>query len=118
MLKNNLEKRKSRNSYRINKNNKSEKPVLMVYKSNKNIYAQIIDISGNVLVSFSSKSKEIADKIIGKTGIDKASEIGKGIAKKALEKNIKEIVFNKGPYLYNGRIKSLANGARDGGLSF
>ena len=113
-----LNKRKERNAFNIKSNNKGKRPIMTVYKSNKNIYAQIVDLNGKVLVAFSSESKEIADSLKGKTGIEIASEIGKGIAKKAIEAGIKDIAFNKGPYLYIGRIKALAEGAREAGLNF
>lgn len=115
MFKNTL---KERNSYRINRRNVGGRPILVVYKSNKNIYAQIIDIEGNVLVSFSSKAKEVSKSFEGKSGLEIAKEVGKGIADKALKNNIKDVVFNKGPYLYAGRIKALADGARENGLNF
>jgi large subunit ribosomal protein L18 len=115
MFKNTL---KERNSYRIKKHNKGNRPILTVYKSNKNIYAQIIDVEGKVLVSFSSKTKGISEQLNGKTGLEIAYEIGKGIAERALKEGITEVVFNKGPYLYIGRVKALADGAREGGLKF
>ncbi len=118
MLEEVLQKRKYRNSYRIKARNKSNRPMLTVYKSNQNIYAQIVEADGKILTTFSTKSKDAQDQIKSKTGIEKAYEVGKGIAKKALESGITEVVFNRGPYLYIGRVKSLATGARDGGLHF
>ncbi len=115
MFKNTL---KERNSYRINRRNIGKRPILTVYKSNKNIYAQIIDIEGNVLASFSSKTKDASKGFEGKSGLEIAKEVGKGIAEKALKNNIKDVVFNKGPYLYIGRVKALADGARENGLNF
>ncbi len=113
-----LERRRKRNAYRVKANNKSNRPILSVYKSNKNIYAQIVDVNGKVLMSFSSKSKDIIDSITGKTGIEIASIVGKGIAERAKEQNIVQITFNKGPYLYIGRVKALADAARENGLDF
>lgn len=115
MFKNTL---KERNSYKIRKNNKGSRPILTVYKSNKNIYAQIIDMEGKVLVSFSSKTKETSKNFEGKTGLEIAKEVGKGIAEVAIKNNIKDVVFNKGPYLYIGRVKALAESARENGLNF
>lgn len=113
-----IEKRKNRNSYQIKHNNKGNRPILNVYKSNKNIYAQIVDLEGKILATFSSQSKEIADKLAKKSGIEIATEIGKGIAKKAMEINVNAVAFNKGPYIYIGRIKALADAAREAGLNF
>ena len=113
-----VEKRKARNSYKIKNRNKSERPILGVYKSNKNIYAQIVDLDGKVLVAFSSESKEVKESLKGKTGIEIAAIIGKGIAEKAIAAGIKDVAFNKGPYIYIGRVKALAESAREAGLNF
>ena len=118
MLKESLEKRKSRSAYRIKKFNKSNRPILNVYKSNLNIYAQIVDIEGKVLVSFSTKTKGIDGEISGKAGIERAEFVGKNIAELALKNGIKDVVFNKGPYQYIGRVKALADAARNAGLNF
>ena len=90
-------------------------PRLTVFRSNKYIYAQIIDDkNGRTLVSVSEKeTKEDA-----LNNIQKAQDMGKIIAKKAVAKKIKNIVFDKGAYKYHGRIKALADGAREGGLIF
>ena len=117
-MNNSLLRRKVRNSYRVKKNNKHNRPILNVYKSNKNIFASIIDDEGKVLAVFSSKTKEIVESLKGKNGTEIAFEIGKGIAKKAKEAKLEKVAFNKGPYLYIGRVKALAEGARDGGLDF
>ena len=91
-------------------------PRLSVFRSNKNIYAQIInDDTGNTLVSASSNSKDF-DKFEGKQKA--ALEVGKVIAKKATKKGISLVKFDRGGYLYHGRVKSLADGAREGGLKF
>lgn len=98
----------------------TEKPRLSVYRSLDNIYAQIIDDStGNTLVAFSSLAKEVkaeVKSIKGKT--NKSKLIGNMLAKKALEKNIKNVVFDRGGFRYHGRVKALAEGAREGGLVF
>src|SRR5882762_7766439 len=94
----------------------SERPRLSVYRSNKGIYAQIIDdITGKTLVSASSLSKEFAT-----TGnkSDQSTAVGKMVAEKAVAAGIKEVVFDRNGYLYHGRVKSLAEGAREGGLIF
>ena len=91
-------------------------PRLSVFRSNKNIYAQIIDDEkGNTLASASSNSKDF-DKFENK--ISSALEVGKLIAKKASKKGISIVKFDRGGYLYHGRVKSLADGAREGGLKF
>lgn len=91
-------------------------PRLSVFRSNKNIYAQIIDDEkGNTLASASSMNSDF-DKF--KNKIDKALEVGKLLAKKANKKGINSVKFDRGGYLYHGRVKSLAEGAREGGLKF
>ncbi|MDR2526854.1 MAG: 50S ribosomal protein L18 [Rickettsiales bacterium] len=113
-----IEKRRDRNTLRIQKCNKSGRPILSVFRSNKNISVQIIDIDGKVITTSTSASKDNKLKLAKKSGIDIACFIGEDIAKKALDKNVKEIVFNKGPYSYTGRVKAVADGARKGGLVF
>lgn len=91
-----------------------ERPRLCVFKSAKHIYAQIIsDVTGNTLVS--SSSVEVDAKVTGK---ELAKFIGADVAKKAIQKNIKAVVFDRNGYLYHGRIQSLADGAREAGLNF
>ena len=95
----------------------SSRPRLSVYRSNKGIYAQIIDdVSGKTLVSASSLSKDFnAEK---GTKIDQSVAVGKLVAEKAIAAGIKDVVFDRNGYLYHGRVKSLAEGAREGGLNF
>ena len=96
-----------------------ERPRLSVYRSNENIYAQIIDdTTSNTLVSCSTLDRDI--KLESKNGRTcNASRImGQKLAELSLKKNITKIVFDRGPYLYHGRIKALADGAREGGLQF
>jgi large subunit ribosomal protein L18 len=96
----------------------SERPRLNVYRSSKHIYAQIVDdTKGHTLASASSLSKELESF---KTGANKAAAraVGKLIAQKAAEKKLSKVVFDRGGYLYHGRIKELAEGAREGGLKF
>jgi large subunit ribosomal protein L18 len=97
-----------------------EKPRLSVYRSLDNIYAQIIDdTTGNTLVSFSSLNKDAKTDIKSVKGkLNKSKMIGNLLAKKALEKNIKNVVFDRSGYQYHGRVKALAEGAREGGLVF
>ena len=94
----------------------SERPRLCVYRSNSNLYVQIIDdIARNTLVSCSTLEKNVKTKHANK---EAAKEIGAMIAKKALEKNIETVVFDRGGYIYHGVIKELAEAARQGGLKF
>jgi large subunit ribosomal protein L18 len=96
----------------------NERPRMSVFKSNKQIYVQLIDdIKGVTLAAASSRNKEIA----GKTGLkktDQAKLVGKLIAEISLAKGISNVVFDRGGYLYHGRVKQLAEGAREGGLKF
>lgn len=95
----------------------SERPRLSVFRSNKQIYAQIInDDSATTLVAASSTEKEITSESGNKT--DKAALVGKLIASKALAAGIENVVFDRNGYLYHGRVKKLADAAREGGLKF
>lgn len=91
-------------------------PRLNVFRSAKNIYAQLIDdVVGNTIASASTLDKEIS----GYGGNKEAAfEVGKLLAKRAAEKNIKDVVFDRGGFIFHGRVKSLAEGAREGGLNF
>ena len=94
----------------------AERPRLNVYRSAKNIYAQIIDdVKGVTICAASSLDKEIEGYGGNK---DAAFEVGKLIAARAAEKNIEEVIFDRGGYIYHGRVASLADGAREGGLKF
>ena len=95
------------------------RPRLNVYRSTNEIYAQIInDENGTTLVSANSKEKALVKELEGKTKTEKAYVIGETVAKRALEKGISTVVFDRGGYLYTGRVKSLADGARNAGLEF
>lgn len=89
------------------------RPRLSVFRSNSYIYAQIIDVKGNAIVGISEKQV----KVTGKLPTDRAKEVGVEIAKLALAKKIKEVAFDKGRFAYHGRVKAVAEGAREGGLS-
>jgi large subunit ribosomal protein L18 len=94
-----------------------ERPRLNVYRSLNHIYVQVIDdMSGTTLVSASTGGKKSGKKSGG--NVASAKEIGKTIAQKAQEKGIKKVVFDRGGYLYHGRIKALADAAREAGLEF
>lgn len=97
----------------------SKRPRLNVYRSLTNIYAQIIDDStGKTLVSASTLDKEVAEQVKGKNKTDAARIVGEVVGKRALEKKIKNVVFDRGGYLYTGRVQALADGARASGLKF
>ena len=92
-------------------------PRLSVFRSNKDIYAQLIDdVKGVTIASASTKDKGVAAQK-GKK-IDQSKLVGQTIARKATELGVKEVVFDRGGYLYHGRVKALAEGAREGGLKF
>ncbi len=96
-----------------------ERPRLSVYRSSKNIYAQIIaDSNGHTVAAASTLEKDLRGGL--KTGADvaAAAAIGKLIAERAVKAGIKAVVFDRGPYIYHGRVKALADAAREGGLDF
>ena len=95
------------------------KPRLSVYRSNQNMYAQVIDdVNGRTMAAASTLEKDLRDSL--KTGGDKgaAAEIGKRIAERAKSAGITEVIFDRGGYRYHGRVKALGDAAREGGLSF
>ncbi|MBA8762040.1 50S ribosomal protein L18 [Staphylococcus coagulans] len=94
----------------------SEKPRLNVYRSNKHIYAQIIDDTKGVTLAQAS-TKDV-DVDASATKVELASKVGEAIAKKASEKGIEAVVFDRGGYLFHGRVKALADAARENGLQF
>ena len=96
-----------------------ERPRLCVYRSNKNISAQIIDdVNGTTLVSASSLDKELKAEIGYGGNKEAAKKVGEAVAKRAVAKGIEEVCFDRGGFLYHGRVKELAEGAREGGLKF
>ncbi|MCF8233591.1 MAG: 50S ribosomal protein L18 [Bacteroidales bacterium] len=106
-----------RKRIRKNLSGTSECPRLSLFRSNKQVYAQLIDDhEGKTLVSASSREKEIAEKETSKT--EQAKLVGNLLAKKAKEAGIEEVVFDRSGYLYHGRVRSLAEAARKGGLKF
>ncbi len=97
----------------------SERPRLCVYRSTSQIYAQIIDdVKGVTLASASTLDKEVKALCNGKSKTEQAKIVGEQVAKRALEKNISEVVFDRGGYIYIGRVQALAEGAREAGLKF
>ncbi|PLX78868.1 MAG: 50S ribosomal protein L18 [Desulfuromonas sp.] len=94
-------------------------PRLSVYRSARHIYAQLIDdISGSTLVSASTLSKDVVEGLDHTGNVAAAKSVGAAVAKKALEKNIKQVVFDRNGFLYHGRVQALAEAAREAGLAF
>ena len=111
----NKTRQKRHRRVRNNISGTAERPRLNVFRSNKNIYAQIIDdVAGVTLASASALDKEIS----GATKTEQAQAVGKLIAERAAAKGIKEVVFDRGGYLYHGRVAALATAARENGLEF
>ena len=97
----------------------AERPRLAVFRSNNHMYAQIIDDTvGNTLVSASTLEKEIKAELEKTNNVDAAAYLGTVIAKRAIEKGIKEIVFDRGGFIYQGKVAALADAAREAGLEF
>ena len=122
MIKKDTTKRRLRIKQTIRKRvyGSNERPRFSVYRSLNDIYGQIIDdVSGKTLVALSTNSKEVKEEIAAaKTKVEKSSLVGKLLAKMAIEKNISAVVFDRNGYLYHGRVKAFADGAREGGLKF
>ena len=119
--------KKSRSEVRVNKHRKlrnrfsgtAERPRLAVFRSNNHMYAQIIDDTvGNTLVSASTLQKEVKAELEKTNNVEAAAYLGTVIAKKALEKGITTVVFDRGGFIYHGKIKALADAAREAGLNF
>ncbi|MGO5052465.1 50S ribosomal protein L18 [Lachnospiraceae bacterium LCP25S3_G4] len=119
--------KKSRTEVRLNKHRKlrnrfsgtTERPRLAVFRSNNHMYAQIIDDTvGNTLVSASTLQKEVKAELEKTNNVDAAAYLGTVIAKKAMEKGINTVVFDRGGFIYQGKIKALADAAREAGLEF
>ena len=119
--------KKSRSEVRVNKHRKlrnrlsgtAECPRLAVFRSNNHMYAQIIDDTvGNTLVSASTLQKDVKANLEKTNNVDAAAYLGKVIAEKALEKGIKDVVFDRGGFIYQGKVQSLADAAREAGLNF
>lgn len=112
--------RRIRIKHRIRKrlSGAAERPRMSVYRSNKEIYVQLVDdVQGKTLVAASSREKDIAEKK-NITKVEQAKLVGKLIAQKAVANGISEVVFDRNGYLYHGRVKSLADAARENGLKF
>ena len=110
---------RSKIRYRIRKkiSGNAIKPRLSVFRSNMEIYAQLVnDENGTTIAAASSKEKDIAAQKI--TKVEKSKLVGAAVARKASELGIKDVVFDRGGYIYHGRVKAVAEGAREGGLQF
>ena len=119
--------KKARSEVRVNKQRKlrnrfsgtAERPRLAVFRSNNHMYAQIIDDTvGNTLVSASTLQKDVKAELEKTNNVEAAAYLGTVIAKKAIEKGITSVVFDRGGFIYHGKIKALADAAREAGLNF
>ena len=119
--------KKSRSEVRLKKHKRmrnrfsgtAERPRLSVFRSNNHMYAQIIaDTVGNTLVAASTLEKDVKSELKKTNDVEAAAYLGTVIAKKALDKGIKEVVFDRGGFIYQGKIKALADAAREAGLDF
>ena len=120
-------KKQSRVEVRVKKHMKvrnrlsgtAERPRLAVFRSNNHMYAQIIDDTvGNTLVSASTLQEDVNAGLAKTNNVEAASKVGEVIAKRALEKGIKRVVFDRGGFIYQGKVKALAEAAREAGLEF
>ena len=97
----------------------AQQPRLAVFRSNQHIYAQIIDdVAGNTIVAASTLEADIASKLEHTSTVEAAKVVGEAIAKRAMDKGITEVVFDRGGYIYHGKIQALAEAAREAGLQF
>ena len=112
---NNYERRKLRVRSKVDRNNKGNRHKVVVARSNKNFHAQLFDLSGNVVTSFSTLNLKDGEKL---NGIEKAKKVGLEFAKLCKEKKVTKVVFEKGVYNYNGRVKAMAEACRENGLEF
>ena len=97
----------------------AERPRLAVFRSNNHVYAQVIDdVAGKTLVSASTLEKDIKAELKNTDDIEAATKVGDVVAKRALEKGIKAVVFDRGGYIYHGKVKAVAEAAREAGLEF
>ena len=119
--------KKSRTEVRLKKHRRirnrfsgtAERPRLAVFRSNNHMYAQIIDDTvGNTLVAASTLDKDVKAKVEKTNNVDAAACVGTVIAKRAMEKGIKEVVFDRGGFVYHGKVQALADAAREAGLEF
>lgn len=110
---------KRHQTIRIKLSGTTEAPRLAVYRSTKHIYAQLIDdVKGVTIAAASSVDKDLKSKLSHGGNIESAKAVGEAIAKKALKKGVKDVVFDRGGFLYHGRIAAVAEAAREAGLNF
>ncbi|HTQ12843.1 MAG TPA: 50S ribosomal protein L18 [Rhizomicrobium sp.] len=110
-----FQRRQSRTRYRLRQT--ADRARLSIFRSGKHIYAQVIDDATAVTLA-SASSNEKGGKIAKAYNVEAAKAVGKKIAERALAKGVKQVVFDRGGYIYHGRVKALADAARDGGLEF
>jgi len=110
-----FQRRQGRTRYHIGR--KSDRVRLSIFRSGKHIYAQVIDDKQAVTVA-SASSNEKGEKVAKAYNVDAAKAVGKKIAERAIAKGVKQVVFDRGGYIYHGRVKALADAARESGLSF
>ncbi len=120
-------KKVSRQAVRVKKHKKlrnkisgtTERPRLAVYRSNNHIYAQVIDdVKGHTIVAASTVEKAIKDSLEQTNDVAAAAAVGEAVAKKALDKGVDTVVFDRGGYIYHGKVQALADAAREAGLKF
>ncbi|MBI5562924.1 MAG: 50S ribosomal protein L18 [Deltaproteobacteria bacterium] len=112
-----LERRKARVRKKIR--GTAERPRLNIFRSNKHIYAQVVDdAAGKTLAAASTKTKEVIEAVARMKKADAAKKVGETVARLALGKGISKVVFDRGGYIYHGRVKAVADGARGAGLEF
>ena len=107
--------------YKIRRNisGTPENPRLCVFRSNKHIYAQVVDdLAGNTLAAASTQEAAVITDLKSTSNVEAAKAVGKAIAKKAMDKGITSVVFDRGGYIYHGKVKALADSARETGLKF
>lgn len=110
----NFTRRKLRSRYRIKSKNSSNRPIILVFRSNKHFYLQLVNTDGGVITSFSSLN--LSENIKGKSGIEISSIVTKEFSKRCKSKGVESAVFDKGPYSYSGRIKMAYECCKDNGL--
>ena len=119
--------KKSRSEVRIKKHNRmrnrfsgtAQRPRLSVFRSNNHMYAQIIDdVAGNTIVAASTLDKDVKAELTKTNNVEAAALLGKVIAKKAMDKGINTVVFDRGGFIYQGKVQALAEAAREAGLEF
>ena len=116
---NQFDRRAQRVRRTLAKSGAGERPRLTVFRSSKHIYAQVIDdVKGTTVASASSLEKDMRGSLKTGANVDAAKAVGKLVAERAIGKGVKDVVFDRGGYLYHGRIKALADAAREGGLKF